>query len=339
MQLSDFDFPFDPHLVATQPVEPRDRARLLVLERATGALTHRQVSDLPSLLQPGDLLVVNDTKVVPARITGVKQPAGKPVEVLFVKDLGGDVWEIMAKGNLRVGQIIEFGSGARATIVQRDGTGTQVRVESPTPMTEILHAQGAMPLPPYIKRPATDHDRRWYQTVFARNEGAIAAPTAGLHFTSELLSRLEQRGIGRAMVTLHVGPGTFKPVATERIEDHQMGAESFEISEEATRAIEKTKQAGRRVVAVGTTVVRALETAAKINGSVVPMHGESRLFITPGFPFKVVDVLMTNFHLPRTTLLMLVSAFAGVELIRKAYEEAVKERYRFYSYGDAMLIR
>jgi S-adenosylmethionine:tRNA ribosyltransferase-isomerase len=338
MQLADFDFPFDPELVAAQPVEPRDRARLLVLERTTGAMTHRRVADLPSLLQPGDLLVLNDTKVVPARLTGIKKSTRKPVEVLFVKDLGGDVWDIMVKGNLGVGQVIEFEGGARATILRRDAAGTQVKVESQTPMLELLHRQGAMPLPPYIKRPATDEDRRWYQTVFAKHEGAIAAPTAGLHFTPEVLAELEQRGIGRTMVTLHVGPGTFKPVTAEQIEDHRMGAEAFEIGEETARAVERTKQASRRVVAVGTTVVRALETAAAAQGRVVPMAGDSELFITPGFRFQAIDALMTNFHLPKTTLLMLVSAFAGLDLVRKAYEEAVRERYRFYSYGDAMLI-
>jgi S-adenosylmethionine:tRNA ribosyltransferase-isomerase len=195
-----------------------------------------------------------------------------------------------------------------------------------------------MPLPPYIRRAATQEDYGWYQTLFAKNEGAIAAPTAGLHFTTELLSRLDASAIGVATVTLHVGPGTFKPVVTKRIEDHQMGEEVFEVSDETAKVILQTKQARRRVVAVGTTVVRALETVARGKGRVVPTSGESRLFITPGFQFNVVDAIMTNFHLPRTTLLMLVSAFAGVGLVRRAYEEAVRERYRFYSYGDAMLI-
>ena len=195
-----------------------------------------------------------------------------------------------------------------------------------------------MPLPPYIKRTPTQEDHRWYQTVFAKHEGAIAAPTAGLHFTEELFGRLGDAGIRAVAVTLHVGPGTFKPVTTERIEDHQMGAERFTISEDAAKAIQRTKQAGGRVVAVGTTVVRTLETVAKEMGEVMPMSGESRLFVTPGYQFKLVDALMTNFHLPRTTLLMLVSAFAGIEPMRRVYEEAVKERYRFYSYGDAMLI-
>ncbi|HSA61055.1 MAG TPA: tRNA preQ1(34) S-adenosylmethionine ribosyltransferase-isomerase QueA [Nitrospiraceae bacterium] len=338
MQLSEFDFPFDSGLIASQPVMPRDRARLLLLNRKTDQLAHHRVSDLPDLLEAGDLLVVNDTKVLAARLSGTKRPTGTPVEVLFVKDLGDDVWEVMVKGNFHAGQVIEFDKQSRATILKRGSAGTQVRVECPGSVAQLLHERGAMPLPPYIKRASTPEDRSWYQTLFARNEGAIAAPTAGLHFTPSLLSRLEASSIRVAMVTLHVGPGTFKPVLTEQIEDHQMGEEVFEVSAETAKAIEQTKQAGRRVVAVGTTVVRALETVASANQRVIPTSGKSRLFITPGFQFKVVDALMTNFHLPRTTLLMLVSAFAGVGLVRRAYEEAVRERYRFYSYGDAMLI-
>ncbi|MDK2742264.1 MAG: tRNA preQ1(34) S-adenosylmethionine ribosyltransferase-isomerase QueA [Nitrospira sp. BO4] len=338
MQRSDYDFPFDPALIAVQPIIPRDRARLLVLDRKTQQFAHRQVADLPELMNPGDLLVVNDTKVLAARVSGIKRPTGTPVEVLFVKDLGKGRWEIMVKGTFRIGQVIEFDRHSRATIVKRDASGTEVMVESPDSVTRLFETQGAMPLPPYIKRAATPDDRRWYQTVFAKHEGAIAAPTAGLHFTEELFRRLVSSGVKVATVTLHVGPGTFKPVTTERIEDHQMGAEAFSISEEAADAIRQTKRVGGRVMAVGTTVVRALETVMKEKGMMVPTSGESRLFVTPGFQFKVVDVLMTNFHLPRTTLLMLVSAFAGTELIRRTYEEAVKERYRFYSYGDAMLI-
>ncbi len=338
MQLSEFDFPFDPFLVASQPVIPRDRARLLVLDRATHQLTHRHVAELPALLEPGDLLVVNDTKVMAARVSGVKKPTGTPVAVLFVKDLGQGRWAIMVKGSFRVGQVIEFDQQSRATIVKRDATGTEVLVDSPVPMTQLFQARGVMPLPPYMKREATQEDHRWYQTVFAKHEGAIAAPTAGLHFTEELFQQLTASKINVATVTLHVGPGTFKPVTTERIEDHQMGIEGFTISEDTAKVIRATKRAGGRVVAVGTTVVRTLETVAKEKGQVVPMSGESRLFVTPGFQFKIVDALMTNFHLPRTTLLMLVSAFAGIEPIRNAYKKAVNERYRFYSYGDAMLI-
>ncbi|GKS66407.1 S-adenosylmethionine:tRNA ribosyltransferase-isomerase [Nitrospira sp.] len=338
MHLSDFDFPFDPALIAVEPVVPRDRARLLTLRRGTQQLSHRHVADLPYLLKQGDLLVVNDTKVLAARVPGVKQSTGHPVEVLFVKEQNEKRWEVMVKGTFRVGQVIKFGDHARATIMKRDATGTEVDVECPMSVDAFLAERGSMPLPPYIKRAPVQEDHQWYQTMFAKHGGAIAAPTAGLHFTQDLFQRVRDLGINVATVTLHVGPGTFKPVTTEQIEDHQMGRERFTISEEAVKAIRTTKEAGGQVVAVGTTVVRTLETVMKEKGEMTPMSGESRLFITPGFQFKVVDALMTNFHLPKTTLLMLVSAFAGIDRIRNAYEEAVKERYRFYSYGDAMLI-
>jgi len=338
MYLSEFDFPFDPALVALQPVSPRDRARLLLVDRARKQFAHQHVADLPGLLKPGDLLVVNDTKVMAARVPGIKKSTGTPVEVLFVRELGDRRWEIMVKGTFRVGQVIEFDQQSHATIVKRDATGTEIAVQSPVPVTQLFDERGVMPLPPYIKRIPTPEDHRWYQTVFAKREGAIAAPTAGLHFTEDLFQRLRQAAIDVATVTLHVGPGTFKPVTTEQIEDHQMGGEVFHISEDTAKAIVKTKCAGGRVVAVGTTVVRTLETVMKEKGEMMPLSGESRLFITPGFEFKIVDAMMTNFHLPKTTLLMLVSAFAGIEPVRRAYEEAVKERYRFYSYGDAMLI-
>ncbi len=298
---------------------------------------HRRVSDLPEFLQAGDLVVVNDTKVVPARLTGTKGATGSRVEVLFVRDLGDGTWDALIKGTLRVGQVLVFASDVRATIVRRDAEATLLKVESRRPMEAVFEEQGTMPLPPYIKRPALQEDRQWYQTMFARRAGAIAAPTAGLHFTAGLVERLAEKGVRTATVTLHVGPGTFRPVSTDRIEDHRMGAETYEISPEAAASILETKQAGRRVVAVGTTVVRTLEASAA-EGRLGAVGGETRLYITPGFRFRVVDALMTNFHLPRTTLLILVSAFAGVGTVRKAYEEAVRERYRFYSYGDAMLI-
>ncbi|ULA63806.1 MAG: S-adenosylmethionine:tRNA ribosyltransferase-isomerase [Nitrospira sp.] len=338
MNLSEFDFPFDPTLIASEPVLPRHAARLLCLDSRTGGLSHRQVSDLPELLAPGDLLVVNNTKVLAARLSGRKQPAGTVVDVLFVKDCGGAVWEVMLKGNFRVGQSILFDGDASATVVQRDENGTKIRVASQVPVTDFLRVYGRMPLPPYIKRSAQPEDAVWYQTCFADREGAIAAPTAGLHFTPELMGRLRDRGVETTAVTLHVGPGTFKPVVVERIEDHQMGEEWFEVSAKTVAAVRKTKSSGGRVVAVGTTAVRALESAAQQAGGLQAAVGESRLFITPGYRFKVVDALMTNFHLPRTTLLMLVSARAGVETMRNAYTEAVEQRYRFYSYGDAMLI-
>jgi len=338
MNLSEFDFPFDSSLIASEPVLPRHAARLLCLDPRTRSLSHRQVADLPELLSPGDLLVVNDTRVLAARLSGCKQPAGTVVDVLFVKDCGDAVWEVMLKGHFRIGQAILFEGGASATVVQRDECGTKIRVTSPVPVVELLRVYGRMPLPPYIKRSAKLEDQIWYQTCFADREGAIAAPTAGLHFTPELVARLQGRGVRTAAVTLHVGPGTFKPVVVERIEEHQMGAEWFEVSGGTVKAVLDTKRAGGRVIAVGTTVVRALESAAQLSGGLQAMTGESRLFISPGFHFSVVDGLMTNFHLPRTTLLMLVSALAGVEAMRQTYAEAVAQRYRFYSYGDAMLI-
>ena len=338
MQLSEFNFPFDPALIATEPALPRDQARLLVLNPTSQSLNHRKVADLPDLLTPGDLLVVNDTKVRAARVMGRKRISGRPVEILFVKEVAERSWEVLMKGKWRAGQQIDADGGMCLTVLSRDAGRMVVRIEGPLSTHDFFQIHGRMPLPPYIKRTPNDRDRDWYQTIFAHDEGAIAAPTAGLHFTQALLARLADRKIGLARVTLHVGIGTFKPVTVERIEEHRMGAEWVDVGMETTRAIERTKQSGGRVVAVGTTVVRALETAAQAHGEVRSFQGETSLFITPGFAFQAVDALLTNFHLPQTTLLMLVSAFAGVELLRKAYEEAVRARYRFYSYGDAMMI-
>ena len=338
MQLSEFDFPFDSSLIAAHPCLPRDHARLLVLQRLDRSLAHRRVEELPNLLRSGDLLVVNNTKVLAARVAGRKSSTGTEVEILFVKDLGDAIWEVLIKGTFRPGQIIEMGAEASAVVIERGAIRTTVRVESPIPLSQWLRQYGRMPLPPYLKRAPTDQDREWYQTLFALHEGAIAAPTAGLHFTPELLVRLRQSGIGLTAVTLHVGVGTFKPVTVDQIEDHQMGAEWVEVGAEAVRSIEQARAAGGRIVSVGTTVIRALETAARADGQIRPYCGETDIFMTPGFSFKVVDALLTNFHLPRTTLLMLVSALAGTELLRQAYADAVRERYRFYSYGDAMLI-
>lgn len=338
MQLSEFNFPFDSSLIALEPVLPRDRAMLLVLTPSDRSLSHRRVADLPELLSPGDLLVVNDTKVRAARIVGRKRPSGKSVEILFVKPVAERDWEILMKGTWRAGQMIDIEGESKLTVLSREAGRTVVRIEGALPIPEFFQLYGRMPLPPYIKRLPTDQDRDWYQTVFAKDEGAIAAPTAGLHFTPALLARLANRNIEVAKVTLHVGIGTFKPVTVDRIEEHQMGAEWVDVGAETVRAIERTKQAGGKIVAVGTTVVRALESAAREQGDLRPYQGETRLFITPGFDFRVVDALVTNFHLPQTTLLMLVSAFAGVEFLREAYEEAVRTRYRLYSYGDAMFI-
>ena len=337
MQLSEFDFPFDPSLVATEPTLPREQAKLLVLNPHQQAILHRRIADLVDLLDPGDLIVVNDTRVRPARVTGRKPASGRPVEMLFVKPVADREWEVLMKGTWRAGQAIEIDGESDVTVLSREGGRTVVRINGAWPIPEWFRVHGRMPLPPYIKRPATDQDREWYQTVFARDEGAIAAPTAGLHFTPALLSQLTDRHIELVTITLHVGVGTFKPVTAECLEEHRMDAEWVEVGTAAVRAIERAKAGGRKVVAVGTTVVRALETAA-LQGMVQPYRGETSLFVRPGFQFKVVNALLTNFHLPQTTLLMLVSAFAGTGFLRRAYEEAVQTGYRFYSYGDAMLV-
>ncbi len=338
MLLSEFDFPFDPLLVADQPVMPRDRARMLVVDRAIGVRAHRQVADLPSLLQAGDLVVVNDTKVMPARVQAQVRSTGKLTDLLFVQELGQGLWEVLIKGRFRLGSIVEFPDGGVGEIVERSQLRTTLRVTGPVSVYELMQAAGSMPLPPYIKRLPTQDDRQWYQTMFARQEGAIAAPTAGLHFTPELVQALKGKGVELARVTLHVGPGTFRSVKSEQIEEHRMLPERVEVSAQAVDQICRTRERGNRVVAIGTTVVRALETAARGATGIRPFQGSAELFITPGFEFQVIDALMTNFHLPRTTLLMLVSALVGVAPLRAAYEEAVAQRYRFYSYGDAMLV-
>ena len=338
MQLSDFNFPFDASLIALEPVLPRDQARLLVLHPETRSLSHRKVADLVDLLAPGDLVVVNNTKVRSARVFGRKRPSETPVEILFVRPLADREWEVLIKGRWRAGQIIDIDKQSHITVVSRGAGRTVVRIEGDLPASEWFQRHGRMPLPPYIKRAPTDQDRDWYQTVFAKDEGAIAAPTAGLHFTPALLSRLADRHIEVATITLHVGTATFTPVRTDCIEAHHMGAEWVEVGPETAHAIERTKRAGGKIVAVGTTVVRTLESAADEHGNVLPYQGETSLFIRPGYRFRVTQALVTNFHLPHTTLLMLVSAFAGVDFLRQAYDEAVRMRYRFYSYGDAMFI-
>lgn len=338
MLLTEFDFPFDPALVADHPVVPRDQARLLVMERATGTRVHRRVADLPSLLRPGDLVVVNNTKVMPARVPAQVRSTGKVLDLLFVQDCGQGVWEVLIKGRFRPGAMVDFPGGGSGEIVERSQGRTTLKVAGVTSVYDLMHAAGTMPLPPYIKREPSQEDQDWYQTMFAQYEGAIAAPTAGLHFTRELVQALTAKGIELTQVTLHVGPGTFRSVKSERIEDHCMLAERVEVSGRTVEQIRRVRERGDRVVAVGTTVVRALETAARGGRGIEPFQGPAELFITPGFEYQVIDALVTNFHLPRTTLLMLVSAFVGVEPLRAAYEQAVALRYRFYSYGDAMLI-
>ena len=340
MRLSDFDFPFDESLIAPYPVNPRDHARLLIVPRnRDAAFRHAQVKDLPTLLRPGDVVVLNDTKVIPARLSGVKRPGGGKVEALLVRHIEDATWEVLLKGHVRVGQVVRFQDEATAEVIERSRERTVVRIRTQGTVKDLLDSIGEVPLPPYIKRPADERDTTSYQTVFARTEGAVAAPTAGLHFTEALLEKLKRKRVQLATITLHVGPGTFRSVTVDNVRDHRMDAEWFEISEETATCLNKAKAEGRRIIAVGTTSVRTLESAVREAGNIQPGHGDTRLFITPGFQFQMVDALLTNFHLPRTTLLMLVSAFAGLDHVRAAYEEAVNARYRLYSYGDAMLIQ
>jgi S-adenosylmethionine:tRNA ribosyltransferase-isomerase len=341
MRLDDFDFDLPRRLIADHPCEPRDAARLLLIP-ASGGLQDRQISDLPTLLRPGDLLVFNDTKVIPARLVGRRSAAS--IEVTLHRDLGGGAWRAFAKGarRLRVGDRIVFAKDFSAEVAEKHPEGDltlrfDLKGEA---FREALARYGAMPLPPYIKRPrgGDPRDRADYQTVFARAEGAVAAPTAGLHFTAALLQTLAERGIGWTMLTLHVGPGTFLPVKTDDPRDHSMHAEWGMLPAETAERVAATRHAGGRIVAVGTTSLRLLESAAAENGEIRAFAGETRLFIMPGYRFRAIDVLLTNFHLPRSTLFMLVAALARHERIKAAYAHAIAAGYRFFSYGDACLI-
>lgn len=332
-----FHFDLPRELIAQQPLPRRSDSRLLGLGRADGALADRRFRDLPGLLDAGDLLVFNDTRVIPARLFGRKESGGR-VEVMIERLLGGDecLAQLRVSKPLREGGAIVLEDGSRLLMEGREESFFRLRLEGGD-LAQMLPRLGHMPLPPYITRADTAEDAERYQTVYAQRPGAVAAPTAGLHFDQGLLDALEQKGVERASVTLHVGAGTFGPVRTEDIEDHRMHAEYLEVSREACDAVARTRALGGRVIAVGTTAVRALETAAR-EGELMPFAGDSRIFIYPGYRFRVIDGLITNFHLPESTLLMLVCALAGVEPTLSAYRHAVRARYRFFSYGDAMLI-
>lgn len=347
MKTADFDFALPRELIAQRPATPRDSARLLDARAAFADLTIR---DLPDLFAPDDLLVVNDTKVIPAQLNGVRlsdAPAGQGggrIAVTLHKDEGGGHWRAFVKParRLKAGDVVEFAPGFTAELTDR-AEGGEVGLNFALRGADFLaalEAHGHAPLPPYIKRPdaADARDRTDYQTMFAAREGAVAAPTAGLHFTPEVMMALTDRGVKTAKVTLHVGAGTFLPVTAEDIADHRMHAEYGEISEETAGLVNATRTRGGRIVAIGTTALRLLESAATPEGALQAFAGDTRLFITPGYRFRLVDLLFTNFHLPRSTLFMLVSAFAGMERIRAAYDHAIRERYRFFSYGDAMLL-
>jgi len=344
MLLSDFDYELPPELIAQEPAAERSASRLLVVDRLSGQLSHHQFSDVVQLLPPDSELVLNDTRVFPARLHGKKDTGGN-VEVLLLHRLAGEgeTWEVLCKGaqNMRRGARLRFAAELWAEWLDAPHEGRGVlRFFPQRDFNTLLGRLGEVPLPPYIKRPAGNRlsDRDRYQTVYARYPGAIAAPTAGLHFTEELLGALRDRGIATIFLTLHVGAGTFQPIRVEHIEQHKMEEEEYALSEAAAKRINMAKAAGRKLIAVGTTTTRALESACTLEGMVLAGRCRTSLFIYPGYQFRVIDGLITNFHLPRSTLLLLVSAFAGRELILKAYAEAVAQRYRFYSYGDAMLI-
>jgi len=349
LELSDFDYDLPPERIAQQPTARRDTSRLMVLDRTGSAVEHCRFDQLPELLNPDDLLILNDTRVLPARLVGHKASGGR-VEILLVERFGpegdAEVWRCMLKAarRPRPGSTIDLGHGVRAVIVEQADEYGLVRLEGRPgqPLLAQLEVIGSMPLPPYVKRasdrrPRVD-DRQRYQTIFARRPGAVAAPTAGLHFTDTLMQRLTRRGIDLAFLTLHVGPGTFLPVRSRRVEDHVMHEERFALPAATAAAVARARQSGGRVVAVGTTVVRVLEFQATRERGVRDGAGRCDLFIYPGFRFQVVDALLTNFHLPRSTLLMLVAAFAGRERVLSAYRTAIDSGYRFYSYGDAMLV-
>lgn len=340
MQVSEFNYNLPEELIAQVPIKNRDEARLMILDRTNKTIEHKVFKDIVDYLEPGDCLVRNNTRVIPARIYGKKE-TGANVEFLLLNNIEGDIWEsIVRPGNkLHVGSKVIFGDGIlKAEILEIMPGGTRkVKFEYSGIFNEILDKIGLMPLPPYIHETLKDNTR--YQTVYAKYDGSAAAPTAGLHFTPELLDKIEKKGIKIANVTLHVGIGTFRPVKEETVENHEMHSEHFYIKEEDVEKINSTKKAGKRVIAVGTTSCRVLETIANENGLVKVTEGDTKIFIYPGYKFKCLDGLITNFHLPQSTLLMLVSALAGNEFILKAYEEAVKEKYRFFSFGDAMFIK
>jgi S-adenosylmethionine:tRNA ribosyltransferase-isomerase len=342
MRLEEFDYTLPPDLVAQEPVPERSDSRLLTLDRKSGALAETGFSGIVELFRPGDLLVVNDTRVIPARLLGRKESGGR-VEVFLVRRLSRpeECWECLLRASKAVqpGGRIHLPEGVIATVVERRGDDSWTVAFSPgLDFSDWLERTGSMPLPPYIKRPVADSDRERYQTLFARVKGAVAAPTAGLHFTAGLIDALRSRGVEVMPLTLHVGLGTFLPVRVDDLREHRMHRERYDIPAATAAAVAARKQGDGRVIALGTTTVRALEHAAREDGTVPAGEGEADIFIYPGYRFRVVDALITNFHLPKSTLLMLVAAFAGRERLLAAYAEAVQRRFRFFSYGDAMFI-
>ena len=342
MNTADFDFDLPEELIAQTPLEKRDASRLLVVDKETGAFSDQHFDQIIDQLQPGDALVMNNTRVLPARLYGTKPETGGHVELLLLKNTKGDDWEVLAKPakRLKVGAQISFGDGRlTATVVEElEHGGRIVRFGYEGIFLEVLESLGEMPLPPYIHEKLADRER--YQTVYAKENGSAAAPTAGLHFTEELLEQIAAKGVKLVYLTLHVGLGTFRPVSVDSLDDHEMHSEFYSLSEEAAQTLRQVKANGGRVIAVGTTSIRTLETiGSKFQGQIQGDSGWTNIFIKPGYDWKVVDAFSTNFHLPKSTLVMLVSAFAGHSLTLEAYEHAIAERYRFFSFGDAMFIK
>ncbi len=341
MDINLFDYELPKELIAQTPLEKRDSSRLLVLDKNTGKMKHEHFNNIINYLHKGDVLVLNNTKVIPARLIGIKEETGAVIELLLLKDIGNDTWECLSKPakRLKIGTIISFGEGIlKAEVVEKYDEGiTHVKLIYDGILMEILDKLGTMPLPPYIHETLKDKDR--YQTVYAKFPGSAAAPTAGLHFTKELLKEIEQKGITICYVTLHVGLGTFRPVEEENVLEHKMHSEYYQMDQETAEILNKAKEENRRIIAVGTTSTRTLETIAGLNnGKFIATSGNTEIFIYPGYQFKAIDCLITNFHLPKSTLVMLVSALASREIILNAYKEAVNDKYRFFSFGDAMFI-
>lgn len=341
MNINDFDYDLPEELIAQTPLVKRDSSKLLMMNKNTGELKHEEFHNIIDYLNSGDVLVLNDTKVIPARLIGIKEETGAVIELLLLKDLGNDTWECLSKPakRLKVGTIVSFGDGIlKAEVVNKYNEGlTHVKLIYKGILMEILDSLGTMPLPPYIHEKLDDQSR--YQTVYAKNIGSAAAPTAGLHFTEELLSKIKEKGIIITYVTLHVGLGTFRPVEVENVLEHHMHSEFYVMNEETANILNKAKEEKRRIIAVGTTSTRTLETiATNNNGKFIATSGNTDIFIYPGYEFKAIDCLITNFHLPKSTLVMLVSALSKREYILNAYKEAIANNYRFFSFGDAMFI-
>ena len=341
MNTADFDFHLPEELIAQTPLEKRDASKLLIVNRKTGEFQDRHFHSIIDMLEAGDALVMNDTRVLPARLYGQKEETGGHVELLLLKNIAGDEWEVLAKPakRLKVGTRVSFGDGRLTAIVTEELThgGRIVRFDYQGIFLEVLESLGEMPLPPYIHEKLDDRER--YQTVYAKESGSAAAPTAGLHFTKELLTEIQAKGVHLVYLTLHVGLGTFRPVSVDNLDEHEMHSEFYQLSEKAAATLRSVKENGGRVIAVGTTSIRTLETiGSKFDGQIQADSGWTNIFIKPGYQWKVVDAFSTNFHLPKSTLVMLVSAFAGRELVLDAYQHAINEHYRFFSFGDAMFI-